>query len=648
MRHADKQRGRPCRAAGVEAATDVEVLRKELDRLRVENRGLRNALAGVQNCSPEEVRFDMPGGAEAYSAPQGGMVPLQFLTSGVRHTATTLEGDDLMRALEGGIIWPSAGGDDNRPFWEREPRREPLFVGGMETRTATRDQRSLHVVHMTAEMAPCAKVGGLGDVVTGLARASLARGHNVEVMLPYYECLPDEQVEDLNLAAEFECPRGRCWDGEFQPSSLKTLVFSGKIDGIPVLLVRPDWDATNIFKGGRIYGGSYNELEAYLYFCRACLEFLRVTGRQPHLIHTHEWQTAAVGMIYWDVYHAQGALYRSRVMMTIHNFDSPGECRQDEFAFTGVPGEQFATVEKALDERTIGHNPERLSLLKGGMVYSNAVTTVSPTYATEALQGGAAGWLRSTLAKPDVSSKFHGVLNGIDTDMWDPSNDELLPATYRPSAMGGKRLCKRFLQEGLGLDVDPSKPLVACITRLVPQKGIHLIRHAIYRTKELGGQFVLLGSGHADGEFKAMADGEFKDHPDVRLMIMYSERLAHVMYGAADMVLVPSMFEPCGLTQLIAMRYGAVPVVRATGGLADTVKDVDDESSDPGIPGNGFSFGGVDEGSLNSALDRAVQYYRERGEWWGELSRRNMGIDTSWNRAAQSYVKLYADIAAPN
>jgi starch synthase len=157
--------------------------------------------------------------------------------------------------------------------------------------------------------------------------------------------------------------------------------------------------------------------------------------------------------------------------------------------------------------------------MQGGIIYSNSVTTVSPSYAAEALDGGAAGWLRATLARPEVRAKFVGVLNGIDTALWDPARDPLIPAPFTPERLEGKALCKRYLQRGLGLAEAPEKPLVACITRLVPQKGIHLIRHAVYRAVELGGQFVLLGSGHADGDFRAMADADFRDSRDVSLKV---------------------------------------------------------------------------------------------------------------------------------
>lgn len=549
--------------------------------------------------------------------------------------------------MEAGIKWPKP---EEGSFWERPPRDVPmpLTPPGGTAAAVQKDPRAFHVVHITAEMAPIAKVGGLGDVVTGLARACLTRGHKVEIMLPFYESLPRDAIEDLRHVQDFDCPKGKTWDGEFQSGMLRTQVYTGKIEGCPVILLRPDWGQCNLFQGGKIYGGSYNEAEAYLYFSRACLEWLHLSGSQPDVLHVHEWQASAVPMLFWDApAHFSQGMPNTRCVMTIHNMDSSGECRQDEFAATGVNGELFSTIDKALDERTIGHNPERLCLLKGGVVYSNAVTTVSPNYANETLNGGAAGWLKSTLAAPAVAAKYSGVLNGIDTSFWDPTNDPFLAACYDAGRQQGKALCKRYLQEGLGMTVDPNKPLVAVISRLVPQKGIHLIEHAVHRTIEMGGQFVMLGTGHADGGLRGMAGGQYRDNRDVQMRFTYSEALAHQIYAAADMLLVPSLFEPCGLTQMIALRYGTVPVVRSTGGLADTVKDVDNSWGGGDLQPNGFVFDGQTGDSLNSALDRAMRYYRERPEWWAEL-RGNIIADAarwSWDTAASSYVSIYQQVS---
>lgn len=369
-------------------------------------------------------------------------------------------------AASADLRWPSP--TDDPPFWMRQTRVAPETSGTLAA-SADPDAYSLSVVHVTAEMAPIAKVGGLGDVITGLSKACLQRGHHVRVVLPFYECLRDEDIEGLQHERDFDCPKGRIWDGRMTLGSLRTSVYTGHIDGVPVVLVRPDWGSCSIFRGGRIYGGSCSELEAYLYLCRAALEYLKVSGSDPDIIHVHEWQTSALPMLYWEAYHSQG-LSKARIVLTIHCLDNPGECRQEEFAISGLSGEGFATVDKALDERTIGHNPERLCLMKGGMVYSNAVTTVSPGYANEAMTGGAAGFLHATLAQPHIRSKFQGVLNGIDVSFWDASRDPLIPASFSQDDMTGKSTCKRYLQKGLGMR-ESDGPVVACITRLVPQKA---------------------------------------------------------------------------------------------------------------------------------------------------------------------------------
>ncbi|PNW71709.1 hypothetical protein CHLRE_16g665800v5 [Chlamydomonas reinhardtii] len=612
-----------CQVAKVDEMVSVD---EELTRLRKENELLRAQLALYQQNQQPSV------GAAAVAPPAAATKVLEKPAPAKQ------------ASVDGGIIWPKPG----EAFWERSPRASPMPLqgGAAEAPPVERDGNPMHIIHITAEMAPIAKVGGLGDVVTGLAKAALARGHFVTVMLPFYECLPKDQIEGLKHECDIEVPKGYRWDGEIRVGPLKTSVFWGRVQGCPVYLIKPADDTNcNIFRGGRIYGGSYNEMEAYLYFCRACLEYLNVSQQNPHVLQLHDWHAAAASMLYWDVYNPNG-FSRTRLMLTIHNLDNTGETRQDEFFFTGVPGENFATIDKALDERTIGHNPERLNLMKGGIVYCNAVTTVSPTYANEVLNGGAAGWLRSTFARPELRSKFHGILNGIDCEEWNPATDALLPANFDADRPAGKALCKEFLQKGLGLEVDPRKPLVAVVSRLVPQKGIHLIKAALFRTVEKGGQFVLLGSGHSDPAFRQLADGQFKDHPNCRLKIMYSERLAHMIYAAADVVVVPSMFEPCGLTQMIALRYGAVPLVRRTGGLADTVFDVDGPAGGPAQPRNGFVFDGSDDGALHGALDRALTLYTTQPERWAALQQDNMRLDVSWGKSAKSYVDVYRSISA--
>ncbi|KAL3699988.1 hypothetical protein R1sor_018010 [Riccia sorocarpa] len=552
--------------------------------------------------------------------------------------STTQEANQIPSQLAG-VEWPSQS--DEIPFWKRKHKttfHEVISSVSDNSGPVVKieaDRNPSYIVHVTAEMAPVAKVGGLGDVVTGLGRACLERGHKVLVMLPFYDCIDTQEVEDLTEAESFSSFHRGSW--------LPVKMFSGKVAGVPVLLVRTQEE---FFKG--VY--QFDEVEAYLFFSRACLERMQVTGDQPDIIHIHEWHISILAMLYWDIYHHL-SLKKPRIVLTIHNMEHYGECRVEQIDICGLDGSTYSTIDRAVDERTIGHNPERLSLLKGGIVFSNAVTTVSPTYADETL---CSGWMANTLLKH--RSKYTGILNGIDTKLWDPSNDPCLPMQYNAQNLFGKLVCKKYVQLGLGLDADnlledgsvlykrKQTPLVICITRLVAQKGIHLIRHAISNIRERGAQFVLLGTApdpRVQAEFEQMSQ-KFQKSKNIRLMNFYSEDLAHMLYAAGDIVLVPSMFEPCGLTQMIGMRYGAIPVVRRTGGLADTVFDVDDKRHKN--KGNGFVFDGITEESLDTALNRALSYYHERREWWEDLTSCVMKLDHSWNKSAERYVELYNSV----
>ena len=526
------------------------------------------------------------------------------------------------------ITWPTPG----EQFWLRPPR--PVAAGGSRE-APPRDPNPLRVCHITAEMAPFAKVGGLADVVTGLSRECLARGHEVEVILPYYGALDAACLSDVKHELDFDVPVGRPHQGAGEYFPVRSSVFRATLAGVPVALLRPK-DDDRMFRGPYGAQGGAPELQAYLYLCRGALEYLKVTDRQPDVLHVHEWQAAAAAMLYWEVYTGAG-LWKPRVMLTIHNMDSRGECRADEFSFCGLDGAPFMHRERALDERTVGHNPERMCLLKGGIVYANAVTTVSRTYRDETLRGGA-GWLGTALSAH--AGKYTGVVNGIDDEVWDPAADPFTPAPFSADSLAGKAQCKRFLQMGLGLEVDPNRPLIIAVSRLVAQKGIASMLHCAGRAEALGAQFVLLGTGSAGNQFQALADN--KAHPHVRVLLMYNEALAHCRFAAGDITIVPSSFEPCGLTQLVGQRYGAVPVVRRTGGLADTVADVD--VAGPGA-GTGFVFDGNDAGAFEGALNRAVRMCADRPAEWQQLVERVMRKDVSWAVPAEEYLELYRGIA---
>ncbi|XP_043699505.1 probable starch synthase 4, chloroplastic/amyloplastic [Telopea speciosissima] len=485
----------------------------------------------------------------------------------------------------------------------------------------------LHIVHIAAEMAPIAKVGGLGDVVTGLSKALQNKGHLVEIILPKYDCMQYDGIGDLralDVAVESN------FDGQL----FKNKVWVGTVEGLPVYFIEPHHPA-KFFWRGQFYG-ERDDFKRFSFFSRAALELLLQAGKKPDIIHCHDWQTAFVAPLYWDL-HYHERLGLARICFTCHNFEYQGETSASELASCGLDVHRLNRPDR------MQHNSahDRVNPVKGAIVFSNIVTTVSPTYAQEVRTAEGGHGLHATLN--DHSKKFIGILNGIDTDTWDPKTDTFLQVQYGADDLQGKAENKEALRKHLKLSTaEARQPLVGCITRLVPQKGVHLIRHAIYRTVELGGQFVLLGSSPVptiQKEFEGIAN-HFQNNPHARLILKYDEALSHAIYASSDMFIIPSIFEPCGLTQMIAMRYGSVPIVRKTGGLNDSVFDVDDDSV-PLQYRNGFTFLTPDELGVNSALERAFDNYMENSKSWQQLVQKIMKTDFSWDSSVSHYEELY-------
>lgn len=549
---------------------------------------------------------------------------------------------NLLLSLDGWMLEKKMAFDDAKLLrdmaWRRESRirdayaqckdkNEKDVIANLLKLVKASTRPGLHVVHIAAEMAPVAKVGGLGDVVTGLGKALQKKGHLVEIIVPKYDCMDYSRVKKLKV---LDMQIDSYFDGQL----FKNKVWLGIVEGLPVYFIEPHHPA-KFFWRGQFYGEG-DDFKRFTFFSRAALEFLLQSGKKPDIIHCHDWQTAFVAPMYWDIYAPQG-LNSARIAFTCHNFEYQGTESATSLASCGLDVQQLNRPDRMQDN----FRHDRVNAVKGGIVFSNIVTTVSPTYAEEVRASEGGRGLHLTLAAH--SKKFVGILNGIDTDAWDPSTDPLLDFQYSANDLKGKAENKAALRKFLGLAASDARiPLVGCITRIVPQKGVHLIRHAIYRTLECGGQFVLLGYSpipHIQREFEGIAN-QFCEHPSIRLILKYDEALSHYIYVASDIFIIPSIFEPCGLTQMIAMRYGSIPVARRTGGLNDSVFDVDDETI-PAKIRNGFTFSAADEQGLNHALDRAITYYRQKPNWWLQLVKKAMTIDFSWDSSATQYEELY-------
>ncbi|KAJ4826628.1 hypothetical protein Tsubulata_002230 [Turnera subulata] len=522
--------------------------------------------------------------------------------------------------------------------WKRDGRIRDVYMdcidknerdalSGFLKLISSQKSSGLHVIHIAAEMAPVAKVGGLGDVVTGLGKALQKRGHLVEIILPKYDCMQYDRVYNLRA---LDVTLESYFDGKLH----KNKIWVGTVEGLPVYFIEPH-HPDKFFWRGQFYGEN-DDFKRFSFFSRAALELLLQAGKKPDIIHCHDWQTAFVAPLYWDLYTPKG-LNSARICFTCHNFEYQGTAPASDLASCGLDVYQLNRPDRMQDNSF----HDRVNPVKGAVVFSNIVTTVSPTYAQEVRTAEGGKGLHSTLSFH--SKKFVGILNGIDAEAWNPASDTFLEVQYSSNDLQGKAENKLAMRRRLGLSIaDAKQPLVGCITRLVPQKGVHLIRHAIYQTLELGGQFVLLGSSpvaHIQREFEGIAN-QFQNHEHIRLILKYDESLSHSIYAASDMFIIPSIFEPCGLTQMIAMRYGSIPIVRKTGGLNDSVFDIDDDV----IPlqfRNGFTFLTPDEQGLNSALVRAFDYYKNNPVGWQQLVLKDMNIDFSWETSASQYEDLY-------
>lgn len=504
---------------------------------------------------------------------------------------------------------------------------EPVSVSEPETGSPPVPGVSpLYIVHITPELAPVAKVGGLADVVYGLANEMEIRGNSVEVILPKYDCLRYDHIWGLcETYSDLWVP----WYG----GAIHCTVFFGFVHGRKCFFIEPH-SGDNFFNRGCIYG-FHDDVMRFAFFSRAAMEFLLKSGKNPAIIHCHDWQTALVPVFLFEIYKYLG-MSHSRVCFTIHNFKHQGVTGGQILQATGLNRpEYYAHYDRLRDN----HNPHAINLMKGGVVYSNFVTTVSPRHAFEAKDQGQGFGLEPTLHIHHV--KFGGVVNGIDYNVWNPEIDHYIPARYTVDTLDGKYANKRALRERLMI-ADNEKPIVAFVGRLDPQKGLELLRHAIHYTLQRRGQFVLLGSS-PDGQINNFFLGlkhQLNDNPDVHIEIGFNEELSHLIYAGADIMLVPSRFEPCGLTQLIAMKYGTIPVVREVGGLADTVFDKD-FSHKPLHERNGYLFLDYDHSGLESALGRALSCYYDYPEHFRELIRNAMRHDFSWKNPGQDYLNIY-------
>lgn len=491
----------------------------------------------------------------------------------------------------------------------------------------------MYIVQIASECAPVIKAGGLGDVIYGLSRELELRGHCVELILPMYDCMRYDHIWGLHDAyRNLEVP----WHG----SSIFCDVFCGWVHGRLCFFIQPK-SSDNFFNRGHYYGALDDHMR-FAFFSKAAMEFLLRSNKRPDIIHCHDWQTGLVPVLLYEIYRFHG-MDRQRVCYTIHNFKHQGIAGANILHATGLNNDSYYFSYDRLQDN---FNPNAINFMKGGIVYSNYVNTVSPHHAWEARFSDISCGLGHTLEIHQ--QKFGGILNGLDYEVWNPEIDPLLASNFSAKTFGDKAKNKQALQERLLLEVDDKKPLLCFIGRLDGQKGVHLVHHSMYYALSQGAQFVLLGSATEPNLSKWFwhEKQHLNDNPNVHLELGFDEELAHLIYGAADIIVVPSNYEPCGLTQMIGLRYGAVPVVRGVGGLVNTVFDRDYDQNHPPEKRNGFVFYQPDEYALETALSRAIALYKDDPVAFKTLALQGMAYDYSWNKPGLQYVEAYEHIRA--
>lgn len=470
----------------------------------------------------------------------------------------------------------------------------------------------MKVLFCVAEATPFAKTGGLADVAGALPAALRRRGLDVRVVMPLYRGISRnglEPVQRVHSMIGGQSVGAAIWGGTFP-------------NGAPVYFV----DAAALYDRAGLYGeggSDYGDnLLRFAFFCQSAVTLMEESW-QPDLVHCHDWHAALVP--------AYLRLRRHRVptMFTVHNLAHQGIFPPEQFPLTCLPYEAFTT------EGLEFHG--KVNVMKAGLVSSHLLSTVSETYAreiqTEEFGMGLDGLMRAR------SADLFGVLNGVDYSQWDPAVDPHIPAKYTADDLSGKARCKAGLQQELGLPVNAYTPLVGTVARLVSQKGFDLVAAALETLVAMGAQVVILGTG--DATYEAMFQAATGRWPhQVRAIIGFDEGLAHRIEAGADIFLMPSRFEPSGLNQLYSLRYGTVPVVRRTGGLADSIIDVTPETLHFG-QANGFVFDAYSPDALAATVGRAVAAYRDPGLWrW--LQQVGMRADFSWDRTADRYGALFA------
>jgi starch synthase len=480
----------------------------------------------------------------------------------------------------------------------------------------------LKILFVTSEMVPFCKTGGLADVLGSLPPVLASLGHEVHVMLPGYASIDRAQYGFRQEHEQFQVPVG--------PVTKPVTVSSADWKGTCVHLIENEeyFDRPALY--GNEQGDYYDNGPRFICFCRGVLETAKYIGFKPEIISAHDWQAGLIPAYLETAYSRDSFFLNTRTLFTIHNLGYQGNFAPWVFSLSGIPESEFHW------QRMEYYG--NVSFLKSGIVYADAVSTVSERYAEEITAEPLGFGMQGVLA--ERRKDLYGILNGIDDQEWNPASDQALPARFNARELAGRKKCREALLAKCGFPRDKNTPLFGIVSRLDSQKGFDILEEAMGKIVSLDASLVVLGTGSRE-HMETLERFATRYTGRIRIFLKFDIPLSRLIYGGSDGFLMPSRYEPCGLGQMIAMRYGALPVVHTTGGLADTVFDLD---RDPDR-GNGFAFEEYSAEALMETMDRAVKAFHEPGRpRWNLAMERGMRSDFSWRHSAEKYVALFKKI----
>jgi starch synthase len=490
--------------------------------------------------------------------------------------------------------------------------------------------KPLKIFYVVSEVAPFAKTGGLADVAGTYPKYLKDLGHDIRVMMPDYRVVNERKyvLRDVIRLRNMEVQIG----DRIVAGSAKSAFLPGSKVQVYFLDNREYFDREDLYQDPKTGKDYADNAERFVFFCKECLETLRLLHWQPDVIHCNDWQTALIPVYLKTLLKEDPFFQRTGTLLTIHNAAYQGIFPSDAAKLTGLPPELAAP----------GGEMEfwgKVNFLKAGILYADLLSTVSPTYAREIQESEQYGCgLEETFRRR--SKDLYGIINGVDYTVWNPETDSYIPYPYSLTDVSGKEQNKQALLEQLRLEYQEDVPLIGVISRLADQKGFDLISDSFDELMSEPVQFVLLGCG--EKRYETMFRNFAKKYPrKVSVHIKFDEPLAHLIEAGADMFLMPSRYEPCGLNQMYSLKYGTIPIVHATGGLADTVQDFDPATG----KGTGFVFTEYTTSAFLATVRRAIDVYHDDKNW-RKLVRNAMKQDFSWKGSAEKYVKLYHRIVA--